>query len=53
LITKRFTEAIEMTDTEYSKWSSTAFAYAKAFTDNPELVKQNKALFLGALNGKN
>jgi glycosyltransferase involved in cell wall biosynthesis len=50
LITKRFREAIEMTDTAYSKWSSAAFAYAKAFTDNPELIKQNKALFLNALN---
>jgi glycosyltransferase involved in cell wall biosynthesis len=50
LISKTFTDAIEMTDAAYSKWSSAAFAYAKAFTDNPELIKQNKALFLNGLN---
>jgi glycosyltransferase involved in cell wall biosynthesis len=52
LIAKTFAKAIEMPNAEYAKWSSAAFAYAKVFTDNPELIKQNKALFLSALNGE-
>jgi glycosyltransferase involved in cell wall biosynthesis len=53
LIAKTFTEAIEMPDVDYSKWSSAAFAYANEFIENPEVLEQNKALFLNALNGEN
>lgn len=46
-----FIDAIEqisaMSQEEYNLWSASAFNYAKAFIENPEVVEQNKALFLG------
>ncbi|WP_146608948.1 glycosyltransferase [Gelidibacter algens] len=47
-IIKAFNEAIKMSEIEYSKCSKAAFEYAEAFIDNPEVLKQNKALFLNA-----
>lgn len=49
---KEFIEAIErfssMSQEEYNLWSTSAFKFAKKFIENPEIVEQNKALFLGA-----
>jgi glycosyltransferase involved in cell wall biosynthesis len=48
-----FIAAIErlasMSQTEYDLWSKSAFNYAKKFIENPEVLEQNKALFLTAL----
>jgi glycosyltransferase involved in cell wall biosynthesis len=41
--------AINSSDAKYMEWSQAAFHYAKLFIENPEWVKQNKALFLTAL----
>ncbi|RXJ46056.1 glycosyltransferase [Gelidibacter gilvus] len=49
---KKFIEAIEqfcdMSEAEYNVWSASAFNYAKKFVENPEVLEQNKALFLNA-----
>lgn len=39
-----------MSQTEYDLWSTSAFNYAKEFIENPEVLEQNKALFLNGLN---
>jgi glycosyltransferase involved in cell wall biosynthesis len=48
-IEEAFSRAAELSDADYSKWSQAAYTYAKAFIENPEWVKQNKALFLNVL----
>ena len=52
--TYRFIKTLEffaaMDDKEFSRWSSASIVYAKKFTENPELLEQNKALFLNAIN---
>lgn len=45
-ILKALNDAIEMSKDEYFIWSNSAFHYAKAFIENPQLLEQNKALFL-------
>ncbi|RCW90249.1 glycosyltransferase family 4 protein [Winogradskyella arenosi] len=36
----------EMSELEYNKWSNRSYIYANEFIENPELIEQNKALFL-------
>ncbi len=38
--------AISMKSKDYIKWSESAYQHAKTFIENPELIEQNKALFL-------
>ena len=38
--------AISMKSEDYIKWSESAYQHAKTFIENPELIEQNKALFL-------
>lgn len=38
--------AIGMTNEDYSKWSESAYQHAKTFIEDPELLEQNKTLFL-------
>ncbi|MGV8815424.1 MAG: glycosyltransferase [Gelidibacter sp.] len=49
-IIEAFNTAIQMSDSEYAIWSKSAFKYADAFINNPEVLEQNKALFLNPLN---
>jgi len=43
---KNINIALKMPDEVYVKWSQEAFMHAKAFIENPSVLKQNKALFL-------
>ncbi len=49
---KDFNEAIthfiNMSQEEYAQWSKSSFDFAKTFSENPNVVEQNKALFLDA-----
>jgi glycosyltransferase involved in cell wall biosynthesis len=49
-----FIAAIElfcaMNKNEYQTWSNASVNFSKKFTENPELIEQNKALFLNTLN---
>ncbi|WP_179333434.1 glycosyltransferase [Winogradskyella costae] len=38
--------AISMKSEDYFKWSESAYQHAKTFIENPELIEQNKTLFL-------
>jgi glycosyltransferase involved in cell wall biosynthesis len=49
-VVEAFTMAAELSDADYSKWSQAAYTYAKTFIENPELIEQNKALFLNKTN---
>lgn len=49
-IIEAFNKAIQMSNSEYSKWSTSAFNYADAFINNPKVLEKNKALFLNAHN---
>ena len=50
----RFIKALEffaaMDDKEFSRWSSASIVYAEKFTENPELLEQNKTLFLNVIS---
>ncbi|MDH7911508.1 glycosyltransferase [Winogradskyella sp. SYSU M77433] len=52
--TDRFVKTLDffaaMDNEEFSRWSSASIVYAKKFTENPELLEQNKTLFLNAIN---
>jgi len=48
-IAKTYTTAIRCSATEYQEWSQNAYNYAKQFIENPELIAQNKALFLNKI----
>ncbi|WP_417860056.1 glycosyltransferase family 4 protein [Winogradskyella sediminis] len=39
-----------MSQSEFKAWSEASIQFAKKFTENPELIEQNKALFLNPLN---
>ena len=41
--------AIKMSDVDYVKWSTSAADFAEEFNQNPELLEQNKSLFLTSL----
>lgn len=45
-IFKAFEMAVQMSDENYKVWSESAYQYAKEFIENPEIVEQNKALFM-------
>ncbi|WP_179351500.1 glycosyltransferase [Winogradskyella vidalii] len=49
-----FIKAIEkfaaMDTNEFQSWSEATVKFAKAFTENPKLIEQNKALFLNTIN---
>lgn len=47
-IIRAFSEALQMSNSEYLTQSKAALEFAKEFTQNPELIEQNKALFLNA-----
>lgn len=47
-VVRALNAALSMDDVDYLKWSKAAFDYAEKFTNNPELLEQNKALFLNA-----
>jgi glycosyltransferase involved in cell wall biosynthesis len=49
-IVEALNQAIDMPNTLYAQWSEACVTYAKSFTENPELLEQNKALFLKVLN---
>ncbi|BAO76202.1 glycosyltransferase [Winogradskyella sp. PG-2] len=49
-IIKAFNDAIHMPNEDYMIWSQAAFDFAKTFIENPELIQQNKALFLNTIN---
>jgi glycosyltransferase involved in cell wall biosynthesis len=50
---KAIEQFAEMSQSTYEEWSEAAFKHAKAFTENPEVLEKNKALFLGAsIEGK-
>ena len=38
-------QAAAMGQEEYALWSKSAFEYAKAFCENPELLEANRRLF--------
>jgi len=42
-----FNVAINMTNHTYKQWSRSAYSYAKEFIENPKVLEENKALFLG------
>ena len=50
----KFIKAIElfaaMDQSEFNTWSESSIKFAKNFTENPELIEQNKALFLNPNN---
>lgn len=41
-----FQTAVQMTDAQYQLWSRSAFDFAQEFIENPQVLEQNKALFL-------
>jgi len=41
-------KATQMSPLEYSRWSQAALEFADEFTQNPELIAQNRALFLNS-----
>jgi len=45
-----YTKAINSSDAQYIKWSQAAYNFAKTFIENPELIEQNKTLFLNKTN---
>lgn len=50
LIAQTFEHALALTNHDYLRWSEAACHFAKAFIENPEVLEQNKALFLNAIN---
>lgn len=50
IIVKSMKDAIAMTNNQYMEWSHAAFAFAKKFIENPDVLQQNKDLFLKTLN---
>ncbi|WP_282041185.1 glycosyltransferase family 4 protein [Winogradskyella flava] len=46
LITKNYRKALLMSDKEYITWSTNASTFAEKFINDPNLIEQNKALFL-------
>ena len=49
-IIEAWNEAIDMSNSDYLKWSKAAFKYAKTVINNPIVLEQNKALFLNPNN---
>jgi glycosyltransferase involved in cell wall biosynthesis len=51
-----FIEALQffslMDANAYNVWSKASYDFAKTFTQNPELIKQNKALFLNSIKNQ-
>ncbi|WP_370390821.1 glycosyltransferase family 4 protein [uncultured Winogradskyella sp.] len=49
-ILQAFNEALNLADSAYGKWSKAALVYAKSVVENPEVIEQNKRLFLNDRN---
>lgn len=43
---KAIENIIDMSETEYLLWSKSSFDFAKAYIENPQVLDQNRALFL-------
>lgn len=46
-IIRAFQRAVLMENADYQEWAKAAFIFAKRFIEDPEVLEQNKALFLG------
>jgi glycosyltransferase involved in cell wall biosynthesis len=44
-IVNAYTDAINMSNSDYKKWSQATHEYATLYIDNPDLVQKNKKLF--------
>lgn len=49
-VVNSITNAITMTNEQYTAWSQAAYDFAKKFIENPDVLQQNKDLFLKTLN---